>query len=121
MIALLIGAVLWGIFGRVYSESPAAVAVEENGSWCYLASAAVEGALAHGSVSVNGVSYPLLPENGMSMILIPEDASPRLLKAGNLQAGDLAARVPVDTDLPRGVYGGTVVTEDLKPLSLLIQ
>ena len=121
VIALLIGALLWGIFGRIHSESAAAVVVEEAGSWCYIPSDSLQGALAHGSVAVGGVNYDPDPDAGLTMLLIPEDASARLLKAGNLNVGDLAARVPVITDLPRGTYGGTVVTEDLRPLSLLLQ
>lgn len=121
VIALLIGALLWGIFGRIHSESAAAVVVEEAGSWCYIPSDSLQGALAHGSVAVDGVNYPLDPDAGLSMLLIPEDAPARLLKAGGLNVGDLTARVPVITDLPRGTYGGTVVTEDLRPLSLLLQ
>lgn len=121
VIALLIGALLWGIFGRIHSESAAAVVVEEAGSWCYLPSDALQGALAHGSVAVNGVNYNLDPDTEVSRLLIPEDASARLLEAGSLSVGDLAARVAVVTDLPRGIYGGTVVTEDLRPLSLLLQ
>ena len=121
VIALLAGGILWGIFGRIHSEVSVAVTVDETGSWCYLPSASLEGALAHGSVSVDGVSYNLDADAGLSMLLIPSDASARLLKAGSLKAGDLAAVVAVDTDLTRGVYSGTVVTEDLKPMSLLIQ
>ena len=121
VIALLIGAVLWGVFGRIHTEVATAIVVEEGGSWAYLPAAALEGALAHGSVAVDGVSYPLDPDAGVSMLLIPEDASTRLLKAGSLKVGDLTAKVPVDTDLPGGIYSGTAVTEDLKPMSLLIQ
>ena len=120
VIALLIGTILWGVFGSIRTEVQVAVVVEEGGSWCYLPSAAVEGALKHGSVSVDGVNYDLDPEAGMSTLLIPEDASSRMLRAGNLSVGDLAARVAVDTDLGRGVYSGRVVTEDLKPISLLL-
>ncbi len=121
VIALLIGAVLWGVFGRIHSERAAAVVVDETGSWCYIPSDSLKGALAHGSVSVDGVRYDLDADAGLTMLLIPEDASSRLLKAGNLKAGDLAAKVAADTDLTLGIYSGTVVTEDLKPMSLLLQ
>ena len=121
VIALLVGAILWGVFGSIHSEIQAAVVVDEDGCWCYLPSAAVEGALRHGSVAVGGVSYDLDPEAGLSKMLLTEDASSRFLKAGNLKAGDLVVRVAVDADLSRGVYTGTVVTEDLRPMSLLVQ
>ena len=118
---LLIGAVLWGIFGRIHSEKVVAVMVDDSGSWCYIPSDSVKGALAHGSVSVDGISYNLDADAGLSMLLIPEDASSRLLKAGDLNVGDLVASVAADTDLTHGVYSGIVVTEDLRPMSLLIQ
>lgn len=120
VIALLIGAVLWGVFGRIYTEAPAALVVDESGSWCCLPAAALDGALAHGAVTVDGVRYALEAE-GVSVMLVDEETPARLLKAGALSVGDLAARVPVAADLPAGIYTGTVVTEDLKPMSLLIQ
>lgn len=120
VIALLVGAILWGVFGHIHSEVQAAVVVDEDGKWCYVPSAAVEGALKYGAVTVDGVNYDLDPEAGLSMMLIPGDASARLLKAGSLSAGDLVGKVAVDTDLGRGIYSGTVVTEDLKPMSLLV-
>ena len=55
------------------------------------------------------------------MIVVPEDASIRLKKAGNLNAGDPVVLVPVETDLGDGVYTGVAVTEDLHPISLLLQ
>ena len=121
VIALLAGAILWGIFGRIHSEAPVAVVVEEAGAWCYLSSPTVEGALAHKTVSVGGAAYDLDPDAGLSMWIIPEDASPRMLKAGNLQEGDVVAKVAVDTDLTPGIYQGIVVTEDLRPMSLLLR
>ncbi len=121
VVLLLAGAMLWGIFGRIHSEKAVAVVVDESGSWCYIPSDSVEAALTHGSVSVGGISYDLDADAGFGMILIPEDASSRLLKAGNLSVGDVAARVAADTDLTLGVYSGTVVTEDLEPISLLLQ
>ena len=36
-------------------------------------------------------------------------------------AGDPVVLVPADTDLEDGVYAGTAVTEDLHPISLLLQ
>ena len=49
------------------------------------------------------------------------DESIRLLKAGGLNVGDPVVVVPADTGLPDGVYSGVAVTEDLRPISLLLQ
>ncbi len=44
-----------------------------------------------------------------------------MLLAGHLKAGDLVMAMPITTDLAPGVYTGEVVTEDLRPISLLLQ
>ena len=55
------------------------------------------------------------------VMVLPADASMRLLRAGELSAGDPVVVIPTDTGLPDGVYSGVAVTEDLRPISLLLQ
>ena len=44
-----------------------------------------------------------------------------MLLSGKLNIGDPVIEVPVIIDLPEGYYTGEVVTEDLQPISLLLQ
>ena len=121
VIALLAGAILWGIFGHIRTTAQVAVKVDGGKAVCYVPYAQVNGVMAQGKVTLDGQEYPLDTDADCELIVLPEDASIRLLKAGGLNAGDPVVLVPADTDLADGIYSGTAVTEDLHPISLLLQ
>ena len=121
IIALLMGAILWGVFGHIRTTAQVAVAVESGQGVCDVPYAAADGVMAQGVVTVEGQAYPLDRDAEREMTRVPEDASMRLLRAGGLSVGDWVILVPVDTDLEEGIYSGVAVTEDLRPISLLLQ
>lgn len=121
VICLLVGAILWGIFGHIKTTSPVAVRVEDGRSICYIPYEKAAGVLSYGNVSIDEKEYPLASSTDYDVIVIPSDESIRLLKAGGLSVGDPVVVVAADTGLPDGVYSGVAVTEDLRPISLLLQ
>ena len=121
VIALLIGGILWGVFGHIRTTAEFAVAVTKEKSVCYVTYDAVDKVLSRGVIRVGGVDYPLRTDVERSIDIITEDTSPRVLLAGSLRVGDLVVQVPVITDLDEGYYTGEVVTEDLRPMALLLQ
>lgn len=121
VILLLVGAILWGIFGHIRTTSQVAVTVESGKAVCYVPYTQADGILKQGVVSLEGTEYPLDTDAQFEVIVLPEDASIRLKKAGNLNPGDPVVLIPVETDLEDGVYSGVAVTEDLHPISLLLQ
>ncbi len=121
VIALLIGSLLWGVFGHIRTTADFAVAVTGGKSVCYVTYDAINAVMARGVIRVEGADYPLKTDVETSLDFISEDTSPRVLLAGNLKVGDVVIQVPVITDLADGYYTGEVVTEDLQPISLLLQ
>ncbi len=121
VIALLAGAILWGIFGHIRTTAQVAVTVEAGKSFCYVPYAQADGVMKQGIVEISGKEYPLNTSANSELVVLAEDTSIRVLKAGELSAGDPVVLVPADTDLADGVYAGTAVTEDLHPISLLLQ
>ena len=121
VIVLLAGGILWGVFGHIRTTANFAVAVTEGKSVCYVTYDAIDKVMARGVIRVEGADYPMRTDADCDMDFITEDISPRVLLAGNLSIGDLVILVPVITDLDDGYYTGEVVTEDLRPISLLLQ
>ena len=121
VIVLLAGGILWGVFGHIRTTAQFAVAVTGGKSVCYVPIEAANKVLARGVIRVEGVDYPMNTETDNSIYMITEDISPRVLLSGGLRIGDMVIPVPVITDLEDGYYTGEVVTEDLKPISLLLQ
>ncbi len=121
VIVLLAGGILWSIFGHIRTTANFAVAVTPEKSVCYVTYDVIDKVMARGIIRVEDTDYPLRTDVECEMDFITEDISPRVLLAGNLSIGDLVIQVPVITDLDEGYYTGEVVTEDLQPISLLLQ
>ena len=123
VIALLVGAILWGIFGHIRTTATVAVEVKEGKSFCYIPFMQAEGVISQGKVTLNGTDYYLTDNSEQyEYVTITVDDDVRLRKDGNLNVGDLVVRVPMeDTGLESRIYSGTAVVEDLHPISLLLQ
>ena len=121
VICLLVGAILWGIFGHIKTTTPVAVSVEGGKSVCYVPYDKAQGVMNNGVVTLDGTEYPLSASGDYEVIVLGADASMRILRAGKLSVGDPVVVIPTDTGLPDGVYSGVAVTEDLRPISLLLQ
>ena len=121
VIALLIGAVLWGIFGRINTTLGVAVSAAEGKCVCVVPYEALQDVMNCDTVSIEGEDYPLRRDQESRTVIVSEDTSPYLRVAGGLRIGDVAVEIPVDAPFTDGVYAGTVVTESLRPMSLLLQ
>ena len=122
VIALLIGGVLWGIFGRIDTHVNVAVTSESGRSVCLMPYSALQSVMAQGdTVTIDGQDYPLKPGAEVEMVIVSESTSPYIRLAAGLSTGDMAVAIPLEADLADGVYQGSVRTESLKPISLLLQ
>ena len=120
VIALLVGGILWGILGRIDTTATLAVSVQNGKSVCYVPYSVLQQMNGGSAVTVEGKDYAL-PLQNVEATVVSEDMNPFIRLIGGLQLGDVTAAVPLDTELSDGVYSGTVVTESLRPISLLLQ
>ena len=122
VIALLVGGVFWSIFGRI--NTSVSVAVTSNGgeSVCMVPYTPLQEMLssAH-AVNVDGQEYPLKLDSDVETMIVSEETSPFVRVASGLGIGDVAVLIPVDAQLDDGIYQGSVQTESLQPISLLLQ
>lgn len=130
VIALLIGAILWGILGRIDTRRQAALVTSDQVTTCYVpfdTFDTVQMILKRNEVTVDGQTYSYrLPEDGsvnfgyLSDYLDDQTIS-RACIVGNLNADAKVMAIPVDAALEDGVRPGTVTTETLHPISLLLK
>ena len=121
VIALLVGAVLWGIFGRIDTTLGVAIDAQADGCVCLVPYEALEQVMSSGSIQIEGQDYALRLDEECQTVIVSEETNPYLRVAGGLGIGDVAVAIPVDAALASGIYTGTVVTESLQPMSLLLQ
>ena len=122
VVTLLIGGVLWGVFGRITTTVNVAVTSGGGQTVCLVPYETIQSALARELVvTVEGKDYSLSPDAEMATVIISEETSPYVRLAGNLSLGDVAVSIPFASELAEGVYQGTLLTESLQPISLLLQ
>ena len=122
VIALLVGGVLWGIFGRINTSVSVAVTARQGRCACLVPYDALQEVMARGeTVAVDGLDYPLQLDAEVETIIISEETNPYIRVAGGLNIGDVAVSIPVQASLADGVYQGSVRTESLQSISLLLQ
>ena len=111
VIAVLVGAILWGIFGRINTTTDLAIATTEGKTVC----------LTRGIVTVEGQDYRMKVADDYNVLIVSESTNPYVRVLGSLQVGDVMVEIPVEAELPDGYQRGTVITESLQPISLLLK
>ena len=119
IVVFLAGACIWGTFGHIDSAVKTAVIADGEETVCLVPEKALESVVKDRTVKIDKVEYELAPET-LEPMIISEDTNIYWILAGNLKIGDIVYQVPVSEKLDEGVYSGTIVTERLSPMSLLL-
>ena len=119
IVVFLLGACIWGIFGHIDSTVKAAVIADEKETVCLVPESALSSAVENRVVKIDNKEYILSPET-LEPQVVSEDTNIYWILAGNLSIGDIVYQVPVSDSMEEGVYSGTIVTETLSPMSLLL-
>lgn len=119
IVVFLVGACLWGVFGHIDSTVKAAVIADVEETICLVPESALSSAVENRIVKIDNKEYELSPET-LEPQVVSEDTNIYWILAGNLSIGDIVYQIPVTESLEEGVYSGTIVTETLSPISLLL-
>lgn len=119
IVFFLIGVCIWGVFGHIDSVMTAAVIAQEGETVCLVPEDALAGVLREPYVMIEGTEYELTP-SALKPEIVSEDMDVYVILAGDLTLGQVVYSIPLNTALPEGIYSGTVVTEKLTPISLLM-
>lgn len=119
IVVFLVGACIWGIFGHIDSTVKVAVIADDKETVCLVPENALSSAVENRNVKIDDKEYELSPATLVPQA-VSEDTNIYWILAGNLSIGDIIYQVPVSDSLEEGVYSGTIITETLSPISLLL-
>ena len=119
VILLLVGMIVWGIFGHIDSEVEVAVVSDEKGMYCLVPEEALDAVINHRTVTVKGNELELAPKS-IEPMQVEDSMNIYIQMAGNLKPGDVVYPVEVTSELKEGVYTGIIVTETITPIKFLI-
>ena len=136
VIALLVGTILWGIFGSIDTKRKATIITSESKTICLVPFQSfddksfdeIEIIMNRGTVEIGGTDYKFaIPDSGeveigfVNEFVTSENLLPMTYAKGGLSSDDLVVCLPMETSFADGVQTGSVVTESIHPISLLLQ
>ena len=131
VIVLLVGGILWSVLGRIDTKRQAAVVTTSGKTICCVPFESFDELnviVDRRSIEINGRDYALaIPDSGevelgfVEEFVTDESRLAMTYAKGGLAKGDLVLGIPVDAQFEDGVQSGTIITESLKPFSLLLK
>ncbi len=121
VVVVLIGAIIWAIFGRINTTAELALSSSGDKKVCYVPYNNLQTILKNGVITVDGKEYRMTVSNDYQVTIVTEETNPYVRVLGKLEVGDVIVEIPVEGSLPEGYAQGTVITESLQPISLLLQ
>lgn len=117
MLLVLLGACVWGIFGRLETSIQTAAVSQDGILTCYLPEGQL---LSDGmTVTVEGKTYPISVSSDIPQP-VAEDADDYALHLGGFSAGEWVYTISAQTELPNGVYEAVVAVGHTAPVSFLL-
>ena len=119
IICILVGFIVWGIFGNVYSTVDGAGIVRDHNLTVYIRTSDREAVKAGMDITVNG-QKTVVREISAEPERVPDDVSDYVLDAAGFGPGEWAYKAEADTELDDGVYSASITVEKVHPIKFVI-
>lgn len=119
VIVMLIGGIVWMIFGQIAVTIHVAVEAGNGSVVCYIPSEQKTNAEKSGVVTIAGTKYALT-DIGYATQLVTEEMNVNVRRAGMLEMGTIVSPLSVDAPLGDGVYSGEITVETVNPIKYII-
>lgn len=120
-IILLIGFLAWGAFGRIDSSVSSFIKVSDHKAITYLKEEKINDLTEDSYIVVNENKYKISNVSEYP-IQLDTDASEIFLHLADLENGDWVYTIEFDIDeIANGTFESKIVTESIKPISLLFE
>ncbi len=118
VIILLVGAVVFAVFGTIESNVTVAAVVKDKQCTCYIPSDRVSGISVGDTVTIGQKTYSVKSMSPRPSS-IQDDFPEYALYVSGMKVGDWAYEAEADVDLEDGVYEAHIVDERVKPMSFV--
>ena len=119
VICILAGAIVWGIFGNLYTTVDGAGIVYDRNLTVYIRTADRPNVEEGMTINCNGTTTTVRSV-GEQPVRVTQDMGEFVLQTAGLQDGEWAYPVEADTELPDGSYAASIVTEGIHPISFIV-
>ena len=118
IILLLIGAIIWGIFGKIETKVNAVTVSKDGKAVCYVSEQDVSELKENMSVTVDSKDY-IISQVAPSPLQAESVLNDYSMHLGDFKNGEYVYAVTLIGDLKDGNYACTIVTEKISAISFL--
>ncbi len=120
VVALLVGVVIWGVFGTIETKVETVLVVENGKAVCYLTSDSFQSVKEGMEVRGDGIEGIVISV-GKTPVEITSDYPAYFLFLSQFQSGDFAYKASVSiSGVDDGVYSASVITDSINPIYFVI-
>lgn len=119
VLIFLVGAIVWGAFGRMESIASGAAVVESGSAVCYVDEETANRLEPGMHADLGGNSAEVISVIPTAEQLSGEEGS-YLLRVADLPEGTQIRRVVLSTNAADGIYHASITVESISPLSFII-
>lgn len=115
IVILLIGVCVWGVFGKLETKLPVAAVSQDGQTVLYVKEDNIASVRENMSVYVGDETYKVTSVSAQP-VAVTEEISEYARHTGELSIGEWVYIVPIDGNMPDGVYRAQVVVDSVSPL-----
>ena len=115
IVILLIGVCVWGVFGKLETKLSVAAVSRDGQTVLYVKEDNIASVRENMSVYVGDETYKVTSV-GAEPVAVTEEISEYARHTGELSIGEWVYIVPIDGNMPDGVYRAQVVVDSVSPL-----
>lgn len=115
IVILLVGVCVWGVFGKLETKLSVAAVSQDGQTVLYVKENNVESVKENMSVYIGDETYKVTSVSAQP-VAVTEEISEYARHTGELSIGEWVYIVPIDGNMPDGVYRAQVVVDSVSPL-----
>lgn len=120
IVALLVGVLIWGIFGNIETTVDTGIVVHDGVAVCYLSAEDAERIEAGMSVTIDGAEL-VIKSIADIPVMVDDDFEPYLLYLNGFEQGTFCYEAMIEAaDVPDGVYPAVITVESIHPIAFVI-
>ena len=118
IVILLVGVCVWGVFGKLETKLSVAAVSQDGQTVLYVKEDNVASVKENMRVYIGDETYKVVSVS-VQPVTVTEEISEYARHTGELSIGEWVYIVPIDGNMPDGVYRAQVVVDSVSPLSFV--
>lgn len=118
IIFVLVGAIVWAVFGNIYTTVNGAGVVKDKNLVVYVKVADRASVDVGMGITVNG-QKTTVREVSAEPVRVSEEVGEYVLEATGISPGEWTYEIKADTDLPDGIYEAAIEVESIHPITFV--